>query len=149
MAGEGNRWAFASVFDRLVGSSHEKLLTSVNIKLGMLRFRVRAALASLLLLVFFTGPLVASACTSCCPQSEGQTSVIAPPACCGKCATTVEKAPDPASAATKKAISDPGRGFPSAQPPALIVLTEILGTFASPICRLHSPPPALPAPLRL
>ena len=77
--------------------------------------RVRkAAFACLLGLALLAGP-VAAACGDCCAKAEGPTAIAALQACCGDCAPSLEKTPDPASIAAQKA-HDPD-GSPRIAPP--------------------------------
>jgi hypothetical protein len=83
----------------------EKLRARVGIEAEMTRFR--ASLVAVLLGLSLTVPVVA-ACSDCCPQGQAQPTVVAPPACCGECAPTLEKRDSATSLAAKRVTVDPG-----------------------------------------
>jgi len=94
----------------------------------MTRLRIagvsRAVLLAAIALGLLAGP-VAAACVSCCPASGDPATIVAPPACCGDCSSSVAPVRQPSS-----------QILPGLAPIALLLLSMPLAAAAA------MPPPA-------
>src|SRR5262245_32150233 len=78
-------------------------------------------------LALLAGP-AGAACKACCPEVPAETTLAAPPACCGDCSPTLEKSPEPAARAGKSTAAD--GHFAAASLP---VLTRIAAAHIPPV----------------
>ncbi len=108
----------------------------------------RGLLAFGLALALLAGP-VGAVCVDCCPRADAPLTLAVAAACCGDCAPTIDRAPDPASPSVKAASFGLETAF------ALIVSSarpHVAVSFRPPVTGTPSAgvfARALPAPLRL
>src|SRR5262245_15986631 len=100
-------------------------------------------------LAILAGP-AGAACKTCCPEAPAETTLAAPPACCGDCSPTLEKSPDPAARAGKSTAAEDN--LSAASLPLLTAPVPEL-RFSSAAAHVVSPlresPPPSSTPLRL
>jgi hypothetical protein len=104
--------------------------------------------ATLLSAILLAGPMAATLCVACCPE-EVAPSVSSLPACCGDCASTIERQRAPASSPSKTTLDDPQPVTLLAPATPAFAFDAVIRHLPTPSRSLDFAPPALPAPLRL
>jgi hypothetical protein len=110
---------------------------------------LRSVIGALLGLALLAGP-AGAACKTCCPEVPAEATLAAPPACCGDCAPTLEKPPEPAARAGKSTAAEGNFAAASLSLLTLPVPARLSPPDPGPVnSSLRESPPPASTPLRL